>query len=81
MSRIDNATLQLSVDVNDSAKLRVYAVNYNVLRIMAGMGGLALRLILIILEQSIRVSFEKKLASEVYNTLQHFQIVGELLRA
>jgi len=36
MSRIDNATLQLSVDVNDSAKLRVYAVNYNVLRIMAG---------------------------------------------
>jgi hypothetical protein len=30
MSRIDNATLQLSVDVNDSAKLRVYAVNYNV---------------------------------------------------
>jgi hypothetical protein len=48
---------------------------------MAGMGGLALRLILIILEQSIRVSFEKKLASEVYNTLQHFQIVGELLRA
>jgi hypothetical protein len=41
MSRIDNATLQLSVDVNDTAKLRVYAVNYNVLRIMAGMGGLA----------------------------------------
>jgi hypothetical protein len=30
MSRIDNATLQLSVDVSDSAKLRVYAVNYNV---------------------------------------------------
>jgi hypothetical protein len=24
-----------------AAKLRVYAVNYNVLRIMAGMGGLA----------------------------------------
>ena len=49
---------------------------------MAGMGGLALRLILIILEQSIRVSFEKKLASEVllHNTLQHFQIDGELLR-
>ena len=41
MSRIDNATLQLSTDVDDTAKLRVYAVNYNVLRIMAGMGGLA----------------------------------------
>ena len=26
---------------NKSAKVRVYAVNYNVLRIMSGMGGLA----------------------------------------
>jgi hypothetical protein len=41
MSRIDNATLQLSTHVTGTAKLRVYAVNYNVLRIMAGMGGLA----------------------------------------
>lgn len=41
MSRIDNATLQLSTSVGSTAKLRVYAVNYNVLRIMAGMGGLA----------------------------------------
>ena len=45
-SRIDNATLLLSVhpDIASSAltkKLRVYAVNYNVLRIMSGMGGLA----------------------------------------
>jgi hypothetical protein len=42
MSRIDNATLQLNMGgtVGDF-KLRVYAVNYNVLRIMAGMGGLA----------------------------------------
>jgi hypothetical protein len=41
MSRIDNATLQLSTNVSGAAKLRVYAINYNVLRIMAGMGGLA----------------------------------------
>ena len=72
-SRIDNATLQISVKycntiINDctinvdgllectveclepfigcalegvTAKLRVYAINYNVLRIMSGMGGLA----------------------------------------
>jgi hypothetical protein len=45
-SRIDNATLLLSVhpDIASSTltkKLRVYAVNYNVLRIMSGMGGLA----------------------------------------
>jgi len=55
MSRIDNATLQLqltpkSVGMDVTAanttngragKLRVYATNYNVLRIMSGMGGLA----------------------------------------
>jgi len=55
-SRIDNATLQLTLAYyaadaavegyssnlsNVQAKVRVYAVNYNVLRIMSGMGGLA----------------------------------------
>ncbi len=45
-SRIDNATLQLVVSNNtvsgsDTAKVRVYATNYNVLRVMSGMGGLA----------------------------------------
>lgn len=41
MSRIDNASLLLSLTSSDAGQLRVYAVNYNVLRIMAGMGGLA----------------------------------------
>jgi len=45
MSRIDNATLQLTltseVVSGSDAKVRVYATNYNVLRIMSGMGGLA----------------------------------------
>jgi hypothetical protein len=45
-SRIDSAVLQLqltqaAVANNRSVKVRVYAVNYNVLRIMSGMGGLA----------------------------------------
>ena len=45
-SRIDNATLQLvlsnaTVEGTKTAKVRVYAVNYNVLRVMSGMGGLA----------------------------------------
>jgi len=45
-SRIDNATLHLTltnntVFNNQSCKIRVYATNYNVLRIMSGMGGLA----------------------------------------
>ena len=42
-SRIDNATLQLTLaHANDAAnELQVYATNYNVLRIMSGMGGLA----------------------------------------
>jgi len=34
MSRIDNATLQLNLDAGGS--LKIFAVNYNVLRIMAG---------------------------------------------
>jgi len=45
MSRIDNATLQLTVTkktvASGSANVSVYATNYNVLRIMSGMGGLA----------------------------------------
>ena len=42
-SRIDNATLQLSVAGVDNTtnEFQVYATNYNVLRIMSGMGGLA----------------------------------------
>lgn len=41
MSRIDNATLLLTLNTSDSLQLRTYATNYNVLRIMSGMGGLA----------------------------------------
>jgi hypothetical protein len=45
-SRIDNAVLQLvlsssTVAGTATAKVRVYAVNYNVLRIMSGMAGVA----------------------------------------
>ena len=45
-SRIDNATLQLvlsaaAIGDDATAKVRIYATNYNVLRIMSGMGGLA----------------------------------------
>jgi hypothetical protein len=48
-SRIDTATLVFSVngdipinnvDVNNY-NVRVYAINYNILRVMSGMGGLA----------------------------------------
>ena len=41
-SRIDNAVLNFAHNPSiTGGKLRVYAVNYNVLRIMSGMGGLA----------------------------------------
>jgi hypothetical protein len=48
-SRIDTATLVFSVDgqyvvstdQSYNADVRVYAINYNILRIMSGMGGLA----------------------------------------
>ena len=41
-SRIDNATLKLTTyPTGNTNNLRVFAVNYNVLRVMSGMGGLA----------------------------------------
>jgi hypothetical protein len=40
MSRIDNATLNLAT-VDTTNTVKVFAVNYNVLRVMSGMGGLA----------------------------------------
>ena len=40
-SRIDNAVLQLQLDDSTSKFVKVYATNYNVLRVMSGMGGLA----------------------------------------
>jgi hypothetical protein len=42
-SRIDNAVLNMSLDESTSCDkdVRIYATNYNVLRIMSGMGGLA----------------------------------------
>jgi hypothetical protein len=44
MSRIDNATLNLELKAGtpvDDTKLSVYALGYNVFRVLAGMGGLA----------------------------------------
>lgn len=45
MSRIDNAILNLTLTAaavsGGSNKIKIFAVNYNVLRIMSGMGGLA----------------------------------------
>jgi hypothetical protein len=41
MSRIDNATLKLENISQRDNVVKVFAVNYNVLRIMSGMGGLA----------------------------------------
>jgi hypothetical protein len=39
-SRIDSAVLNVTT-LSTAARIRVYAVNYNVLRVMSGMGGLA----------------------------------------
>ena len=45
MSRIDTATLAVTPKSNGgnsvSGNIYIYAVNYNVLRILSGMGGLA----------------------------------------
>jgi hypothetical protein len=41
MSRIDSAILQLTNTAQSSGQVQIYATNYNVLRILSGMGGLA----------------------------------------
>jgi hypothetical protein len=41
MSRIDSAVLQITSAIATAQKLRVYAVNVNVLKIMSGLGGLS----------------------------------------
>jgi len=40
MSRIDTAVLQLTTTGVTAGKAKIYAVSYNVLRVMSGMGGL-----------------------------------------
>ena len=57
-SRIDNAVLQLvlsagTVQGTATAKVRVYAVNYNVLRVMSGMAGIFL-VVQTVFEQVLR---------------------------
>lgn len=56
-SRIDTATLhlQLTQKAARGSKIRVYAVNYNVLRIMSGMGGLGL---IIALKSIMQIVFQ-----------------------
>jgi len=41
MSRIDTAVLAVTNDASSAGNIHVYATNYNVLRILSGMGGLA----------------------------------------
>jgi hypothetical protein len=40
-SRIDNAKLELTMKSAAAGVVKVFATNYNVLRVMSGMGGLA----------------------------------------
>jgi hypothetical protein len=80
-SRIDNATLQLQVTpkTSISSKIRVYATNYNVLRIMSGMGGLNLQVSLILMTvnqilkavcySNVRSYFRKPFMSSLSSTL------------
>lgn len=75
MSRIDNATLQLfltnKIGSSDTAKVRVYAVSYNVLRIMSGMGGLKIR----------AIKFRLNIATSLMNNIRrNSPLFGKLLR-
>ena len=66
-SRIDNAVLQLvlsagTVQGTATAKVRVYAVNYNVLRVMSGMAGI--NFFLTVFELLLRNFLEKNTCAE-----------------
>ena len=87
-SRIDNAVLQLvlsspTVSGTATAKVRVYAVNYNVLRVMSGMAGVALNyglLINYLLVCLIKNSAEKMRVYENSGSLvQNFTLTPDLL--
>jgi len=88
-SRIDNAVLQLvlsspTVSGTATAKVRVYAVNYNVLRVMSGMAGVALNYGLLInylwLVCLIKNSAEKMRVYENSGSLvQNFTLTPDLL--
>jgi len=79
-SRIDNATLQLvlsnaTVEGTNTAKVRVYAVNYNVLRVMSGMGGLNYivtvmwMLLLVAINQGRKTACRSQLSSSYGKTI------------
>ena len=61
-SRIDSAVLQLQLTARaaEASKVRVYAVNYNVLRIMSGMGGLGCKLSIFLTENTVKTLLLKK---------------------
>jgi hypothetical protein len=40
-SRIDNAILKCAINGSDAREVQIYAVSYNILRVLSGMGGLA----------------------------------------
>ena len=90
-SRIDNATLQLSLTPNTvnrtqangtstprTAKIRVYAVNYNVLRIMSGMGGL--NVLLMTMVMAMLCWSEKQSAAGIQDTCGKLRCAPESAR-
>ncbi len=80
MSRIDNATLFLTVSSNSvgccaTSKVRVYAVSYNVLRVMSGMAGM--RVILMLAIVLLKGSASSVIDVIVNDIEQHCQIAGK----
>lgn len=92
-SRIDNAVLQLNLTSaatvgNSTCKIRVYALSYNVLRIMSGMGGLKTGALLKLLDQGQKAMGQQwcwkiPFASicSLMSQMRHTLLFGETLRA
>jgi hypothetical protein len=78
-SRIDNAVLQLVVSApavagTATAKVRVYAVNYNVLRVMSGMAGVASKIVCMVW---LKATMQQKINSAEKQHATHKQAMWD----
>jgi hypothetical protein len=91
MSRIDTANLKLN-NASSAEKVKIFATNYNVLRIMSGMGGLAYSYLVLSLRVTCRIysssicgktvrhsTITKSVASLAINAKQHTWLSGNPL--
>lgn len=80
MSRIDTAVLSIKTGVTANAhKVKVYAVNYNVLRIMSGMGGLNIIVSIINFKLKLQKEFANYRAKKQWSAMKRALVAVKTL--